>query len=309
MDGAIRQMPGCFEPERFEGERVVGEDMAFFLDEKQLVVGFVGRQEPHPFSVERKPVERRHAESGMQLSVILILDPVGKLLVERFERAQVECAREELIPNRPEKSLHFSLRSAVAHRRVMQQASDSGGDLDDFLGAINRAVIDVERVRDSAFVKRCPHRFNERVHVFRRKELSVSADPGGVVDERNEPGLHRRALDLDIRPKERVGLPHFVGMRLGKGESAFVHRVLFGLEQVVAVNHTPESVRGDLRAGQEPFLDAEPVKQGQSRSFAVDFGINLQERLLNFLDCDLAHLAFVGARLVVHHGDSVLLKT
>ena len=48
LDGAVRQVARGFEAERFEGEGVVGADMALFLDEEQFVVGLIGRQETHP---------------------------------------------------------------------------------------------------------------------------------------------------------------------------------------------------------------------------------------------------------------------
>jgi hypothetical protein len=41
----------------------------------------------------------------------------------------------------------------------------------------------------------------------------VTTDARGVIQKSNEPGLHRRAIDLHMRPVERVGLPHFIGVR------------------------------------------------------------------------------------------------
>jgi len=49
VNGAIRQMPRRFKAQRFEGEGVVGADVAFLLDEEQLVIGLVGREESNPF--------------------------------------------------------------------------------------------------------------------------------------------------------------------------------------------------------------------------------------------------------------------
>ena len=42
------------------------------------------------------------------------------------------------------------LGGAVAHGRVGQQAADASADLDDFLGGVNRTVLDVEAVRNAA---------------------------------------------------------------------------------------------------------------------------------------------------------------
>ena len=82
VDGAVRQMARRFKAERFEGKGVVGADVAFFLDEEQFVVGLIGRQEAHPFAVQREAVQRGHAEDGMDLGVVVFLDPLGELAVE-----------------------------------------------------------------------------------------------------------------------------------------------------------------------------------------------------------------------------------
>ena len=143
VDGAVGQMARRFEAERLEGERVVGADVAFLLDEEQFVVGLVGRQEANPLAIQGEAVQRTHAEDGMDLGVVLFLDPVGELAVERVQRTQVQIAGEELVAHGAEKSFDFSFGRAVAHRRVMQQAADAGADLDDFLGGVNGAVVHI----------------------------------------------------------------------------------------------------------------------------------------------------------------------
>ena len=35
-------------------------------------------------------------------------------------------------------------------------------------------------------------------------------------------GLHLRAVEVDVRPVERVGLPHFIGVGLGESQSVFI---------------------------------------------------------------------------------------
>ena len=154
----------------------------------------------------------------MNLGVVMFLDPLGELAVEGVQRTQVQVAGQELVAHRAEKSFDFSLGRAIPHRRVVEQAADAGADLDDFLGGVNGAVVHVERVRHAAFVEGGAEGFDERVHVFRREELAVTTDARGIINEGNEPGLHRRAVDLDIRPVERVGLPHFIGVGFGKGQ-------------------------------------------------------------------------------------------
>ena len=254
VDGAVGQVARRFKAERFEREGVVGADVAFFLDEEQFVVGLIGRQEADPFAIQGEAVERTHAEDGMNLGVVVFLDPLRELAVERLQRTQVQIAGQELVAHRAEKPFDFSLGRAVAHRRVVQQAADAGADLEDFLGGVNGAVVHIERVRHAAFVKGGAERFDERVHVFGREELAVATDARGIVQEGDEPGLHRRAVDVDIRPVERVGLPHFIGVGLGEGQPVFVGAVLVGLEQFVLLDQPAEGVGRDLRTGEQALL-------------------------------------------------------
>ena len=119
----------------------------------------------------------------------------------------------------------------------------------------------------AAFVEGGAEGFDERVHVFRREELAVTADARSVIQEGDEPGLHGRAVDLDIRAVERVGLPHFIGVGLGKGQAVFVGAVPVGLEHFVLLDQAAEGVGGDLGAGQQTLLDAQPVEQGAAWAF------------------------------------------
>ena len=115
----------------------------------------------------------------------------------------------------------------------MEEAADTGADLNDFLGSVDGTVVHIQRVRHATLVKGGAQRFDERVHVFGREELAVTTDARGIVNERNEPRLHRHAVDFDKRAAERVRLPHFVGMSLGKGQPQLVGRLLVGLEQFI----------------------------------------------------------------------------
>ena len=44
----------------------------------------------------------------------------------------------------------------------------------------------------------------------------MAADARGIIEEGDEAGLDRHALDLDVGPIERIGLPHFIGVGLGE---------------------------------------------------------------------------------------------
>src|SRR6266545_3590346 len=83
--GAVGQVAGRFKAKRFEREGVIGADMTLLLDEEQFIVGLIGREETNPFAIQGKAVKRRHAEDGMNLGVVVFLDPLSKLAVERFQ--------------------------------------------------------------------------------------------------------------------------------------------------------------------------------------------------------------------------------
>ncbi len=122
---------------------VVQAHLAVLLDEEQLVIGFIGRQQSDPVAVQSEAVQRRHSQHRMHGGVVLFLHPVSELAVEQLQADQVEFEREELVAHGPEEPFDFSFGGAITHGGVGQKTADAG-DLDDFLGGIDRAVIDVE---------------------------------------------------------------------------------------------------------------------------------------------------------------------
>jgi len=143
LDGAIGQVAWSLEANGLEGEGVVGADVALFLDEEQLVVGFIGRKKTHAVAVQGEAVQWAHAENGVDLRVVLFLDPMRELTVECFEGGKIQLKGEELVASRAKKSFDFSFGGAVPYGRVGEQAADAGADLDDFLGGVDGSVIDV----------------------------------------------------------------------------------------------------------------------------------------------------------------------
>lgn len=134
----------------------------------------------------------------------------------------------------------------------------------------------------------------------------MAADARGVVEERDESGLHLRAGVLDVRAVEGVGLPKLVGVRLGESEPVLALAVAIGLEQFEAFDQPGKRVRRHLRADQDTLFDAQPVEQGAGRRLAVGFGQDRADRFEQFLGLDLAGLGLVGARNVFECGDAVL---
>ena len=293
------------EADRLEGEGVIGLHPALILAEEEFVVGLVGRQEAHPFAIEREAVERAHAEHRMDLGVVAFLHPRGELAVESFERGEVEFAGQKLVAHGAKKPLHFALRRTVPDRSVMEDAARAGADLHDFLGAINGAVIHIKRLRDAALVKGGAQGLGVRVDVFGGEELAVSADARAVVDKGDEAGLHRLAGDAHIRAAERVGLPHFIRVGLGESEPALVFTGVLGREQLVLLDDAPEGVGSDLLAGEMPLLNAETVNEGERDRLAAGPGLDLADGIKDLFEVDLAHLAFVATDLGFHDGDAV----
>jgi len=62
----------------------------------------------------------------------------------------------------------------------------------------------------------------------------VARDARSVVPKR-DPAPVQHAVDLDVRPAERVGLPEFVGVRLGEGQADVIQALRVRLEAVHVV--------------------------------------------------------------------------
>ena len=91
----------------------------------------------------------------------------------------------------------------------------------------------------------------------------MAADSRGIINESDEPGLHRRTIDRDVRPIKRVGLPHFIGVGLGKSQPVFVGAVLIGLEHFKLIDQPAEGVGRNLRTGEQPLLNAQAISKAR----------------------------------------------
>ncbi|MFM1945066.1 MAG: hypothetical protein RI897_4048 [Verrucomicrobiota bacterium] len=282
--------------------------MAFFLDEEEFIVGFIGREVTDSGAIQCETVQRCHFQNGMLLCVVVFLDPVGELTVEGFERTEVQRAGEELVADGAEEAFDFSLGRAVAHGGVMEQAADAGADLDDFFGGVDGAVIDVEGLGNATFVEGGAKGLDERIHVLGEEELTVTTGPAGVIEESDEAGLRRRTAVLDVWAKEGVGLPHLVGMSFGERQTDFVGGLGVALEHFVLFDQAAEGVGSDLSSREQSLLDAEAVEERAGGRLATGLGKDFAHRVVNVFQNDLAGFAFVGAGLVFHDGDAVFLK-
>lgn len=193
-NGAVGEVARGFKAHGLEGEGVVGADLALVLDEEEFIVGLIGRKEADAGAIQGEAIQRAHAQHGMDLGVVLFLDPLGKLAVERFEGGKVQLQAQEALAHPAKKALHFSLRRAITHRGMGQEAADPGTDLNDFLGGINGSVIDVEASRHPALVESGAQGLDEGIDIFGWEELAVTTDARGVIQESDETGLNRDAL-------------------------------------------------------------------------------------------------------------------
>jgi len=171
---------------------------------------------------------------------------------------------------------------------------------------VPRHIIVVERGGHTAFVKGGTESLNQGIDILGREKLAVTTDARGVIEEGNETGLDGDALDLDIRAVEGVGLPHFIGVGLGKGQPVSISRVGLRLEHFILVDQAVEGGAGNLGAGQQALLDAQAIEQRAFGSAAMDFGQHGINGFLNDLRANLTGLALVGTGFVFHDGNAVL---
>lgn len=162
--------------ERLKGESIVGTDVAIFFNKEQFVVGLIGRQETDAIAIQGKTIQWAHAQNGVKLSIILLLHPKRELAIEALQRREVQFQGEELFTRRSEKPFDFSFGCAVAYGRVGEQAADPSADLDDFLGGVDRSIIDVQTSRDPALIESCAQRLDKSIDVLGREELPVTTD-------------------------------------------------------------------------------------------------------------------------------------
>src|SRR6266540_4813908 len=195
-------------------EGVVSHDGPVLLDVEELVVGLRRRQETDTAQIEAEAIDRFHAERAVLARVVFVLDPAGKFAIEGIDARKVERAGQEGLAHSPEETFDLPLRRAIAYRRVAEQAPDARADLRDLLASVDGAVVDVEGVRNAAFVERRAQGGDERVGVLREEKLTVAADAAGVVDEGDELALGLSAAGADVRPEHPVGLPPLVRVRL-----------------------------------------------------------------------------------------------
>ena len=97
-------------------------------------------------------------------------------------------------------------------------------------------------------------------------------------------------------------------MSLGEGQALFIVRLNLGLEHVELFDNAGERVGRHLGAGEQPLLDAEAIEDG-ALGYAMGLGQEGVDGLLNDFRGDLASLALVGAGLVLHNRNAVLLVT
>ena len=155
---------------------------------------------------------------------------------------------------------------------MVEQTSHSRTDLEDFLGSVDGAVVDIERSGHPPFVKGGLERHDQGVDVLVEEELPVSAEPASIVNESDESGLIGLAVDLEIGAEQGVALPHVVGMRLGKGQTTLVGALIFGLEEIVLFDDAAEGIGSDLRSCEPTFFQAEAIDGREGGSLMMEFG-------------------------------------
>src|SRR5213075_1635449 len=128
------------------------------------------------------------------------------------------------------------------------------------------------------------------------KEKVLSARTVRSSSTKKSSSLERRALVLNVRADERVGLPHFIGVGFGEGQAQFAGAIRIGFEQFVLFDDAPKGVGSDLGTREQAFFDGQSVEGGARRGFAVDLGQDLADGFQNVFEDHFADFAFVGAR-------------
>ena len=239
--------------------------------------------------------------------VVFLLDPGNELTVENFQVGKIELPDEKTFPDGSEKSLNFSFCRSVSHRCVAEDAADSGADEGDFLGGIDGAIVHIQTFGHASLVEGRPQSLDKGVDVFLEKELSVAQDARGIVNECNEFGLNGVGADLQVGTKQGVGLPHFIGVLLGKGQPMLVGDLRIRFEHFKLGNDAAEGIGGDFLPTKQSALDADAVNFAQAMGFSPEKGESLFEGIQHLFWNHLAGGALVGTGFILHSGDSLAL--
>ena len=191
---------------------------------------------------------------------------------------------------------------------MAEDAADAGADEGDFLGAVDRAVVDQQLLGDAAFVESGADGLDQGVDVFLEEELAVAEDAAGVVDKGDQPGLFAGGAGhagVQVGAEHGVGLPKLVGVFHAESE-AFLVVVVVGSQQVVLANEAVESGLGDAVGLQQALFDAEAIQGPLVGALVGEVGPGGVEGFEQFLGSDLADLALVLAWAVGHAGDAVV---
>ncbi len=296
-DGGVAQVAGGFEADGVEAKCVVSADFSgAFKEEEFAIVGVIG-DAAYEVEIKAEAVDGFHAEGGVLAYVVGAFDPLGELVIELAQVADVaQVADEELVSNGAEEAFDFSFGGPVSDRCVDEDGAEPGANEAEFLGGVVGAVIDIDGFGDAAFVEGGLEAVDEVDGVVGRIEGTMGDDAGGIVYEADEEGFERFAMkaDLQVRAVECVALPEVVGVGFCKCESGFGTGVGGGFEQFVTVDDAPKGVGCDLGVAEQTFLDAGAVNFGDVVFFPVKGWEDLLNGFEEVLGGDFAGGSFVG---------------
>lgn len=123
-DAGIAKIAWRFESLIFVAKGVVCTDFAGAFEEEEFVVIGVVVQTTNEMEIKTEAVDGFHAESCVLTAMIGRFDPLGELLVELIEAADVaEIAHQELIAHGAKESFDFSFGCTVSNGSVNEHCA------------------------------------------------------------------------------------------------------------------------------------------------------------------------------------------
>jgi len=186
-------------------------DHPLMPDQKDLVqFGFGQPADVDPVQGGVVAVDRPLVDAGVNLVVVIVMQPDPECLVEFVDADVVPDVAQKTIPHGSKEPFDFPPGGAVVRFGVNQRDAGQGGAFGQHLRGEAGAVVHIEPLGDAVGEEGLLEDHGERAHGFGGAEGVPHDHAGMIVDHGAEDGLLGAVLNLHPGAVEEVAYPEFV---------------------------------------------------------------------------------------------------